>query len=58
MLDQEKISYIPVTSIIPDLVKNAATYRVTPVDGHPCEAANRLIAAYLAKHLPDNTLMP
>ncbi len=58
MLDQEKIRYIPITSIIPDLVKNAEAYRVTRVDGHPSEAANRLIAAYLAKYLPDNALTP
>jgi hypothetical protein len=55
-LDAAGVTYIPVSRIIPDLRTNAQAYHIAPNDAHPNEAANRLIAAYLAKRILDGTI--
>jgi hypothetical protein len=55
-LDAAGVTYIPVSRIIPDLRANAQAYHIAPNDAHPSEAANRLIAAYLAKGILDGTI--
>jgi hypothetical protein len=55
-LDEANIAYIPITAIIPDVLAKSSIYRITPMDGHPTEAANRLIAAYLAKRFGGGTI--
>ena len=55
-LDAAGVTYIPVSRIIPDLRTNAQAYHIAPDDAHPSEAANRLIAAYLAKGILDGTI--
>src|SRR4029077_7591264 len=55
-LDAGEITYIPVSRIIPDLLTNAPAYHIAPTDLHPTEAANRLIAAYLARRFLDGTI--
>jgi len=57
-LDKQGIAYVPVSSIIPDLLRNNAAYRVSPFDQHPNAAANRLIAAYLAKRFAAGPIAP
>jgi hypothetical protein len=57
-LERQGIAYVRVSSIIPDLVTNSAAYRVSPFDQHPNAAANRLIAAYLAKRFAESPAIP
>jgi hypothetical protein len=55
--DAAGVAYIPVSRIIPDLLAQPQTYHIAPpIDMHPTAAANRLIAAYLAKRLLDGTI--
>lgn len=57
-LERQGIAYVRVSSIIPDLLRNAAAYRISPFDQHPNAAANHLIAAYLAQRFAAGPAIP
>ena len=42
-----------VREILPDYLNNKAMYRISPHDGHPSAAANRIIAEYIAGNVVD-----
>jgi hypothetical protein len=50
--DEAKISYVRVSSMLPDFQQDDRKYRLSG-DGHPNAQADHLIGQYLARHLDD-----
>ncbi len=50
--DKEKISYVRVSTMLPDFQHDDGKYRLSG-DGHPNALADHLIGQYLAQHLDD-----